>query len=165
MQDLRVSRQSSKALLCLDIEALFRPVSADVRRKRTVAQGTGPRFRCWKLWQHVPEAGTNAAAKMIRECTSRSATILARYSFSFQFLQSSILVNNNTTSTLTTTTSPEKNILAKYWTIYQTTARLEIDQNIQDKQNPTPVLASSLVFHRGLRSALGFRALNPNPNP
>jgi hypothetical protein len=55
--------------------------------------------------------------------------------------------------------------LAKNWTMYQTTARLEIDQNIEDKQNPTPVLASSLVFHRGLGSALGFRALNPNPDP
>jgi hypothetical protein len=53
-------------------------------------------------------AGTNAAAKMVRECTSRSATILARYSFSFQFLQSSIFINNNTTTTLTTTTLPGK---------------------------------------------------------
>jgi hypothetical protein len=77
-------------------------------------------------------AGTNAAAKMVRECTSRSATILARYSFSFQFLQSSIFINNNTT-TLTTTTFPGKKYSRKKLDNNQTTARLEIDQNIEEK--------------------------------
>jgi hypothetical protein len=51
----------------------------------------------------------------------------------------------NPPSSSTTTPPPplrpprrqEKSILAKNWTIYQTTARLEIDQNIEDKQNPS----------------------------